>query len=234
MINEVKDAVPLQHLFYVMKKQLSLEHLYKPSVLKDNAPCIIMLHGYGSDENDLFSFAGELSEEFAIISLKAPHRLQPYGNAWYAIHFDALDGKWSDEEQAIESRELINKVIDEIILNYPIDPTNITLLGFSQGTILSFSVALSYPKKINKVIGLSGYVNEAILKAGYQKNDFSTLQIYSSHGTVDQVIPVEWARKTPSFMNHLKIKCHYSEYPVGHGVAPQNFHEFKKWLEESA
>lgn len=220
-------------IFFYMK-QLSLEHNYKPSIHKENAPCIIMLHGYGSDENDLFSFAEELPEEFAIISLKAPHPLQPYGNAWYAIHFDALDGKWSDEEQAIESRERISNVLDEIIEKYPVDATKIILLGFSQGTILSFSVALSYPEKVSRVIGLSGYINEAILKDGYQKNDFSKLQVYSSHGTVDQVIPVDWARKTPSFLKSLQIECQYSEYPVGHGVAPQNFYEFKKWLEETS
>lgn len=213
-----------------MKQQLSLEHKYRPSSLTENAPIIIMLHGYGSDENDLFSFASELPPEYAIISLKAPHRLQPFGNAWYNIYFDNPKGKWSDEEQAIESRELVVKVIDEITKKYPVNLENVTLLGFSQGTILSFAVALSYPKKIKNVIGLSGYINEAILKENYTENDFSSLNMYSSHGSVDQVIPVDWARKTKPFLQKLNIDCHYSEFPVGHGVAPQNFYEFKEWL----
>ena len=110
------------------------------------------------------------------------------------------------------------------------DPLRVTLLGFSQGTILSFAVGLSYPEKIKNIIGLSGYINEAILKDGYAENDFSSLNIYSSHGSVDQVIPVDWARKTKPFLEKLHIDCHYSEFPVGHGVAPQNFHEFKQWL----
>ena len=122
------------------------------------------------------------------------------------------------------------KVIDEIIEKYPVDKDNVTLLGFSQGTILSFAVALSYPKKVKNVIGLSGYVNDVILKENYSENDFSNLNIYSSHGSVDQVIPVEWARKTKPFLQRLNIVCHYSEFPVGHGVAPQNFYEFKEWL----
>jgi phospholipase/carboxylesterase len=45
------------------------------------------------------------------------------------------------------------------------------------------------------------------------------------------VIPVEWARKTPKILNQLNIKHSYSEFPVGHGVAPQNFYEFRRWLE---
>lgn len=215
-----------------MKKQtLLLEHNYRAATnAVENPPVIIMLHGFGSDENDLFSFANELPEKYAIISLKAPIRLEPYGNAWYNIYFDNNQGKFSDDEQAITSREIVSKCIDEIIEKYKIDSNNITLLGFSQGTILSFGVALSYPEKVKNVIGLSGYINEAILKDGYAENDFSNLNIYTSHGNVDQVIPVEWARKTKPFLKNLNIDCKYSEFPVGHGVAPQNFDELKDWL----
>lgn len=215
------------------KQQLSLEHNYKASDLAstEKSPVIIMLHGYGSDENDLFSFASELPSKYSIISLKAPYPMQPYGNAWYAIHFDNVDGKWSDDAQAIESRDKVANCIDEIIEKYNVDPNNFTLLGFSQGTILSFSVALSYPEKVKNIIGLSGYINEAIFKENYQDNDFKNLNIYSSHGSVDQVIPVDWARKTKPFLSGLNIECEYSEYPVGHGVSPQNFYDLKTWLE---
>ncbi|MDC7993660.1 alpha/beta hydrolase [Altibacter sp. HG106] len=213
------------------KPSLSLEHLYRPAnTSAAEAPAIIMLHGYGSDENDLFSFASELPEEYAIISLKAPYALQPYGNAWYSIYFDAPGGKFSDDEEAIASRELVVSVLKEICDRYPVDPKQLTLLGFSQGTILSFAVALSYPELIKNVIGLSGYINEGILKAGYETNDFSHLKVYSSHGSADQVIPVAWARKSEPFLKNLAISCTYSEFPVGHGVAPQNFYEFKEWL----
>lgn len=213
------------------KQTLLLEHNFRPA--KDhstNPPAIIMLHGFGSDENDLFSFASELPEKYAIISLKAPIRLQPYGNAWYNIYFDNTQGKFSDDQQAIASRELVSKCMDEIIEKYKVDADTLTLLGFSQGTILSFAIALSYPEKVKNVIGLSGYINEEILKEGYAQNDFSRLRVYTSHGSVDQVIPVQWARKTEPFLKKLNIACTYSEFPVGHGVSPQNFYEFKTWL----
>lgn len=215
----------------MVKQQLSLEHVYRPSSnAEGNPPAIVMLHGFGSDENDLFSFSSELPSEYAIISLRAPLQMQPFGNAWYTIYFDANNDKFSDDEQAVESRELVVKCLDEIISTYKVDPKRITLLGFSQGTILSFAVALSYPEKVANVIGLSGYVNEAILKEGYESKNFTGLNIYTSHGSVDQVIPVEWARRSKSFFEKLNIPCSYSEFPVGHGVAPQNFYEFKEWL----
>jgi phospholipase/carboxylesterase len=213
-----------------MSKELPLEYISRPSVLKENAPLLIMLHGYGSDENDLFSFANELPEELFIISLKAPYPLQPQGNAWYAINFDAEQNKWNDNDEAKLSMEILIKCIDMACEKYPINKNNISLLGFSQGTILGMATALNHPSKIKNVIGLSGYINHDILPKNTNDLDYSNLNFYCSHGTVDQVIPIEWARQTPVFLKSLNIKHTYSEFPVGHGVAPKNFYELRDWI----
>lgn len=214
----------------MLNTSLSLQHVIRESTLSENAPLLLMMHGYGSDENDLFSFATELPDELFIISVKAPYPMQPYGNAWYAINFDAERGKWNDNEQAIQSRDLISKFIDEAIATYPVDGNNVSLLGFSQGSILSYAVALTYPEKVKNIVALSGYIVRDIFPENMETKDYSNLDFYCSHGSVDQVIPVDWARQTPAFLNALHIKNQYSEFPVGHGVAPQNFHELKAWL----
>lgn len=217
----------------MQKENLSLTHLIrKPKVAPEKAPLAILLHGYGSNEEDLFGFAEELPDELFIISVRAPLPLQPYGHAWYAIFWDNSTEKFSDDEQAKKSRDMIANFIDEAVAAYPVDEKNVTLIGFSQGTILSLAVALSYPEKVKNVIGLSGYVNPAILKENFQAKELSRLSVYSSHGTSDQVIPVAWARRTKPFLDSLGIENSYSEFPVGHGVAPQNFMELKQWLKQ--
>ncbi|AMA49788.1 MULTISPECIES: alpha/beta hydrolase [Flavobacterium] len=213
---------------------LSLYHLVKePKIKKDKNPLLLLLHGYGSNEEDLFSFASELPEHYYVISARAPYNLMPNAYAWYAINFDADENKFSDLDQARNSRELIISFIDELIKNYPIDPNKITLIGFSQGCILSYATALSYPNKIQRIVGMSGYFNQEIALENYNQNDFSNLQIFASHGSVDQVVPIEWARKAQPILNNLGIQNIYKEYPVGHGVAPQNFYDFKNWLLET-
>ncbi len=209
---------------------LSLYHIVRKSTLPENAPLLILLHGYGSDENDLFSFASELPKELFIVSVRAPYEMQPYGNAWYAINFDAEKGKWSDNEQAKTSRDLIAKFIDEVVNYYPVAKNNVNLLGFSQGAILSYAVALTYPEKVKNIMALSGYINKDLFPENLEVSDYSNLDFYCSHGSVDQVIPVDWARQTAPFLKAQNIKYTYSEFPVGHGVAPQNFYEFKEWL----
>ena len=212
---------------------LSLEYkIQEPKIKLDKNPLILLLHGYGSNEEDLFSFATELPEEYYIISVRAPYDMQYGAFAWYAINFDADENKFSDHEQAKVSRDLIAGFIDELIQTYPIDAQKVTLVGFSQGAILSYAVALSYPEKVQKVVAMSGYLNLEIVAEDYLKNNFNNLKIFASHGTVDQVIPVEWARKTPAILENLGINITYKEYPIGHGVAPQNFYDFKNWILE--
>lgn len=210
---------------------LSLEYLIRePKTKLDKNPLLLLIHGYGSNEQDLFSFASELPDEYYIVSARAPYDIQYGSYAWYAINFDADQNKFSDNEQAKTSRDLIAQFIDELAVNYPIDTNNVTLIGFSQGAILSYAVALSHPEKVQKVVAMSGYLNTEILEENYLKNSFSNLKIFTSHGTVDQVIPVEWGRKTKPFLENLGINSTYKEYPIGHGVSPQNFYDFKNWL----
>lgn len=214
---------------------MSLYHLVrKPSVVKDKNPLLLLLHGYGSNEEDLFSFATELPADYFVVSVRAPYTTGYGGFAWYAIYFDRGPEKFSDDEQARESRDAIVECIDEITAQYPIDPTDVTLIGFSQGSILSYAVALSHPAKVRRVAALSGYLNEKILVEGFGSNDFSHLRFFRSHGSSDQVIPVEWARQAGPVLDQLGIANEYREYPVGHGVAPQNFFDLKDWLQRTA
>lgn len=217
-----------------MNTTLSINFLIQePKIKKEKNPLILLLHGYGSNEEDLFSFAAELPEDYYIVSVQAPYQVPPHGFAWYAINFDENMNKFSDDEQAIESRDRIVHFIDELIATYPIDATNVNLVGFSQGAILSYAIALSYPEKVKSVVALSGYFNPAIIKEGYQTRDYTSIAIFASHGTVDQVIPIDWARKTPEILQGLHVKHEYKEYPVGHGVHPNNFYDFKLFLEQN-
>jgi phospholipase/carboxylesterase len=213
---------------------MKLHHLVRePKIKLDKNPLLLLLHGYGSNEEDLFSFASELPSEYYVISARAPYDMQYGSYAWYAINFDADENKFSDLNQAKESRDLVVNFIDELVANYPIDASNISLIGFSQGSILSYAVGLSYPEKIKRVVAMSGYFNTEIAIEGFENNDFSNLSIFASHGTVDQVVPVAWARKAKPILDNLGVANVYKEYPIGHGISPNNFFDFKNWLENN-
>ncbi|MEY8021948.1 alpha/beta hydrolase [Muriicola sp. SD30] len=212
---------------------LSLEHLVRPPKhTTDKAPALFLFHGYGSNEEDLFSFAPELPESLCVVSVRAPHTLPPYGYAWYSIDFDADFGKWSNTEEAKESVLKMKTFIEEAIVAYHLDPEKISLLGFSQGTVLSFALALSYPEMVQNILGLSGHIDEKTLRPGYETKDHSHLKAYVSHGEYDQVIPFSWAEKTPAFLDRLGIEYIFEHFPTGHGVSRENFYGMRNWLEK--
>ena len=130
---------------------MTLHHLVRePKIILEKNPLLLLLHGYGSNEEDLFSFANELPEEYFVISVRAPYDLMYGSYAWYAINFDADENKFSNLDQARSSRDIIANCVDELIANYAIDAQKVSLIGFSQGTILSYAVALSYPQKVQR------------------------------------------------------------------------------------
>jgi len=181
-----------------------------PKLPAKNPPLLILLHGYGSNELDLFSFADELPETLVIVSLRAPYEMGHGGYAWYDINLDSKNNKFSDLNQARKSLQKITTTIDYIKTKHNTNPNNTFLLGFSQGAILSYALSFNFPNKIEHVIALSGYLNsELIPKENTQKihTDY-----YISHGAVDQVIPVEWARKAGPFLDSKGLKNEYSEY----------------------
>jgi len=200
----------------------------EPKIKTEQTPLLILLHGYGSNEQDLFSFAEELPEEFLIVSAQAPLSMGFGGYAWYSINFNDINGKFSDVKEAKESIHKIAIFIDEIQAKYQTNQDKTFLLGFSQGAILSYSLSFFYPNKVQYVIALSGYINKELLPTEMPSN--IKTEYYCSHGTVDQVLPVTWARESIPFLDNLRLKNEYSEYNVGHGVAPQNFFSVKNWL----
>ena len=203
-----------------------------PKTPIENPPLLILLHGYGSNEMDLFSFADELPDELLIISARAPMSLGHHSYSWYTINFDQINGKSSNIAEAKEACKTIASFIDEMTEKYKVNKEKIFLLGFSQGTILSYAVALNYPEKINYVIALSGHINEDLSPDNIHNKLYRKLDFFISHGNSDQVLPVEWARLTPEIFYILGIRNVYKEYNAGHGVHPQNFYDLKNWIIE--
>lgn len=204
----------------------------KPRKKLPQNPMILLIHGYGSNEEDLFSFAEDLPDEFYVISVRATHTLSPGMYAWYAIDFVNME-KFNNVPQALESRNQLVKLMDEISAQENLDKENIFLCGFSQGAILSYSIALNFPEKVKNIAILSGYPEPDFIGEIHPSSNYSNLNFFISHGTEDGVIPVEWARKGKPYLDKLGIKNQYREYRSGHGIIPQNYFDLMSWLKEN-
>ena len=191
---------------------------------------IFLIHGYGSNSEDLFSFKTYLPKNLTIISLEAPIEIGKESFAWYSINYNQNFEKWSNNEEAIKSIKKIYETINFLINKHNLNNHDVTLIGFSQGAILSWAIGFNYPKFIRRIIALSGYINEELIT----KNDI-TFKAFSSHGTVDPIIPVDWARNT--IKKHIKKSCEdliYNEYNEGHTLSEKNLIDFLNWINKTS
>ena len=148
--------------------------------------------------------------------------------AWYEIYFEN-NVKSFNENTAKNSSNEIAYEIKVICKQYNCDINNITLIGFSQGAILGYSIAISNPGLIKNLVALSGYVEEKIIDFKNKKIDTS---IYISHGESDEVIPYLESKQTLDALDKNKIKYNYNSFNQGHGVNQENLKSFLDWLKD--
>lgn len=209
------------------------KHFIKtPKKLYQSTSLLILLHGYGSNASDLFSFIEDLPESILIVSLEAPIMLSSGGFSWYEINF--LDKEnFNNLEQIKCSENLIIEFIKEKLRNkYIFDENNIWLCGFSQGAILSYSLLINHPNIFKKAVCLSGFFDEKTYNKVNLCKNYPNLEFFISHGLYDQVIPIEWIRKSLITLKKLPLKITYKEYASEHTVNRENYEDMINWIKK--
>ncbi len=216
-----------------MSSNFSFEYRFRDSNNPNElSPIIIMLHGYGSNEEDLFSFASHIPGYYKIISLRAPYTISYGGYSWYDFGIDNKMNFQINLEQAKDSiskiKDFVKNELNKICL---FDVNNICLIGFSQGTILSYALSLNNPYLFNKIAALSGKINLDLVDN--KINDFSNLKYFCSHGIQDQVIPIDLCRNSIEWLKSNKISHVYKEYDMPHSVNNENFYDLLDWIKNN-
>ena len=206
----------------------SLEHLvYYPSKKAEKYATIVALHGRGTDENDLIPLVYSLGlTDVLLISPRAPAPFEFGGGyAWYDVSQEAVP----DPRTFGASLSLLRRFMDEIRAGYPVDRKRIILLGFSQGTVMAYSVALLDSTSYFGIAALSGYIPQ---KSGLQLafEDLRELSVFVSHGAYDQIIPVRLARESAELLRKAGAHVEYREYPMGHEVSEETVRDLSGWI----
>jgi phospholipase/carboxylesterase len=187
-------------------------------------PALFIMHGIGSNEQNMLSLVNGLEENFYIFSIRG-HLTQPPGFAYFTIqgygkpHREVFD----------ESVDKLTSFIDYACEQYPLDTSHLYLLGFSQGAILAMTLGLTLGNKIKGIVALSGYI-PAFVKEKYVVKPVDEVSLFISHGEMDQVLPFEWGVANEEYFRELGAKVTFQTYPEGHTVSLQNLQDFTNWL----
>src|SRR5437667_6161917 len=209
---------------------LPLVHLVRPPIIEAGTPpLLLLLHGIGSNEHDLYGLAPFLDKRFLIISVRAPNTLGPGSYAWFEADFTP-QGPVINPEQAEASRITLITFLQEAVTSYGADPEQVYLMGFSQGAIMSASVALTHPELVAAVVLMSGRILPEIQPLIASHEELNGLPFLVVHGTADMVLPVSHGRASRQLLSSLPVELTYHEYPMGHEVGQESLYDVTTWL----
>lgn len=218
---------------------LSIKHLARPNSegVVGKPPLLIMLHGVGSNEEDLFTLAPQFDPSFYILSARGPYQLAPNQFAWYEMIFKP-QGLVITPDQAEESRQKLALFIEEAIEHYEVDPSRVYLLGFSQGAIMALSLLLTAPQNLTGVIAIAGRILPELFKANSPLGNklASTEQLkgralFMGHGVQDEIMPIQHGRQAENLLAKAPLQMSYREYEMGHEIGARCLNEMIIWLE---
>jgi phospholipase/carboxylesterase len=214
-----------------MKAQpLSLTHLVRhPARAAGAPPLLILLHGIGSNEEDLMGLEPYLDERLLIVSVRAPLAYGWGGYAWFEIEW-LPSGITIDRVQAEQSRDLIVQFIGEAVAAYGADPARVYLMGFSQGAMMSGWVTLTEPELIAGAVLMSGRIPDEVRTQIAAPERLAGKPFLVTHGLMDQVLPIANGRASRDLLQQLPVELTYREYPMAHEVSAQSLADVVAWL----
>ncbi|NTU83723.1 MAG: phospholipase [Chloroflexales bacterium] len=202
----------------------------KPRQATEQPPLLLLLHGYGASEHDLFDLADYVDDRFYVVSARAPLALPWGGFAWY--HLGGAPGRLvPDAASRAQAVDLIERFVPTLAGRLGTDPGRTYVLGFSQGAILGLALALRQPTALAGLIASSGYMDPELMPDELPAA-LADLPILQFHGTYDDVIPVAAAHMTRDLMAQLPVRHTYHEHPIGHGIHPDGLRAIQTWLAE--
>jgi phospholipase/carboxylesterase len=209
----------------------TLVHKVRPPATsaQTKSPALILLHGRGTNEDDLLGLADFLDPRFFILSARAPYRFDEglAGYTWFGLQ----DTGKPDPEQFSQAYRLLTQFIQDVKAGYPIDPDRLFLLGFSMGSIMSFAIALTQPNTVRGIVAHSGYIPENVsLQFAWSK--LTSLSVFVAHGLQDPVIPIAKARRAQELLLQSGADLTYKEYPIPHTISEESLADLCQWLQK--
>lgn len=187
-------------------------------------PVFLLLHGWTGDENSMWIFTPRLPSQALLI---APRGLYPTRGSGYSWHKE-INKPWPWMEDFKPAVEYIFDAISS--KNFPYgDFSELHLIGFSQGAALVYSMAIMHPERIASVAGLSGFLPDGA-SAWLESDRLSGLPVFIAHGTKDELVPVELARKSVALLEGAGARVTYCEDEVGHKLSAECFHGLEAFL----
>lgn len=195
-------------------------------------PTVVALHGWGANSLDLLGLAPHLcGGRFLVLcpqgTVGVPIGPAATGWGWFPLTL----GQPPDPGAFARAVEHVREFLREARARYPVDGRKLVLLGFSQGGVVAYALALSEPESFSGLVALSSWLPGPLVEH-LPARDRSQLLTLVQHGTGDDLIGVSRGRESLERLRELRVPVTYREYDMGHEISARSLRDLSEWLEE--
>jgi len=197
-------------------------------------PTLVALHGWGANAHDLLGLAPIFhGGEALVICPEGPLAFEiapdyPPGHGWFPIS----GGTSVDPMEFRKGVAALQAFLDAALAHYPVDPRKIVLLGFSQGGVMAYDLALREPSRFAGLVALSSWLPRALSDAIPRLPEHEGFPVLVQHGTQDEMIGVERGRESRELLLARGVNLSYREYEMGHEIRPEALRDLVTWLDD--
>jgi phospholipase/carboxylesterase len=204
---------------------MSLQARTRP-VAEEPDGLLVLFHGRGADENDLFPLLDVLDPERRLLGVtpRGPLSLPPGNQHWYIVR----EVGYPDPSTFLPAYEAAAAWLDG--LGFPSERT--VLGGFSQGSVMAYALGLGRGRpRPAGLIALSGFIPTV---AGFEVDLEPPLPpVAIGHGTLDPIIEVGWGRRARALLEQAGADVTYRESPLPHAIDPHFLAGLAGWIEQA-
>jgi phospholipase/carboxylesterase len=191
--------------------------------------CVVLLHGVGGDETNLAGVGAAIAGDALVVLPRGPLTLGPGQYGWFRVSFTA-SGPVIEAAQADSSRQLVTRFVTQLQATHGIAPGKTLIAGFSQGGIISASVALSAPERVAGFGILSGRILPELRPQLASRERLAHLRAFVGHGLQDNKLPASWAQRSDQWLAELGVVHETCLHPGGHTVSAAMQADFAAWV----
>ncbi|MVV49177.1 phospholipase [Pseudomonas sp. PB120] len=213
-----------------LQTDLPLNYLEQANPESRNQPLVIFLHGYGSNEQDLFGIKDELPAQYTYLSVRAPMDMEKGSYQWFRKKGEGAYNGETDDLKSSSQRVL--DFVAQAVKKYHTEANKVFLVGFSQGAIMSYEVGLRHPEAVGGIAALSGRILPVLKSALKPDEKRQALAIFIGHGTADKRLPFVDGSDANRVLQGLALKPEFHAYQgLGHNISAAEIEDLNAWLQ---
>jgi phospholipase/carboxylesterase len=207
-----------------------LHTVYEPSG-EGPHPTIVALHGWGASAMDLLGLAPYLAGGRFLVLCPQGGIEVPMGPLVGYGWFPLTMGAPPDPSAFAAGVDAAKRFVDAAVHQYPIDPRKLVVLGFSQGGVIAYALALREPARFAGLVALSSWLPEPVAQT-LASGPYEQLPALVHHGVRDELIDVGRGRESVERLRSWRVPVAYREFEMGHEITADSLADLSAWLED--